>query len=78
MSLGNNIYRLRTQRNMSQGDLAERLDVSRQSISKWETDGAVPELDKLIKLSNIFGVTLDELVHRGDRKSTRLNSSHRA
>ena len=65
MSLGNNIYRLRTQRNMSQGDLAERLDVSRQSISKWETDGAVPELDKLIKLSNIFGVTLDELVHGG-------------
>ena len=63
MSLGNNIYRLRTQRNMSQGDLAEQLDVSRQSISKWETDGAVPELDKLIKLSNIFGVTLDELVH---------------
>ena len=65
MSLGNNIYRLRTSRNMSQGDLAERLDVSRQSISKWETDGAVPELDKLIKLSNIFGVTLDELVHGG-------------
>ena len=63
MSLGNNIYRLRTQRNMSQGDLAEQLDVSRQSISKWETDGAVPELDKLIKLSSIFGVTLDELVH---------------
>ena len=63
MSLGNNIYRLRTARNMSQGDLAEQLDVSRQSISKWETDGAVPELDKLIKLSNIFGVTLDELVH---------------
>ena len=65
MTLGNNIYRLRTQRNMSQGDLAEQLDVSRQSISKWEPDGAVPELDKLIKLSNIFGVTLDELVHGG-------------
>ena len=63
MSLGNNIYRLRTARNMSQGDLADALGVSRQSISKWETDGAVPELDKLIKLSNIFGVTLDELVH---------------
>ena len=63
MSLGNNIHRLRTKLNMSQGDLAEALGVSRQSISKWETDGAVPELDKLIKLSSIFGVTLDELVH---------------
>ena len=63
MSLGNNIHRLRTKLNMSQGDLAEALGVSRQSISKRETDGAVPELDKLVKLSNIFGVTLDELVH---------------
>lgn len=62
MSLGKNIYRLRTARELSQGDLADALDVSRQSISKWETDGAVPELDKLVKLSGLFGVTLDELV----------------
>lgn len=62
MSLGENIYRLRAARNMSQGDLAEVLDVSRQSISKWETDGATPELDKLMKLAELFGVTLDELV----------------
>ena len=70
MTLGGNIHRLRTKRNMSQGDLAETLGVSRQSISKWETDGAVPELDKLIKLSNIFGVTLDELVHGEDAAPT--------
>lgn len=63
MSLGSNIHRLRTKHNMSQGALADELGVSRQSISKWETDGAVPELDKLVKLSNLFGVTLDELVH---------------
>ena len=63
MSLGSNIHRLRTKHNMSQGSLADELGVSRQSISKWETDGAVPELDKLVKLSNLFGVTLDELVH---------------
>lgn len=62
LHLGENICRLRTARNMSQGDLAEALDVSRQSISKWETGGAVPELDKLMKLSALFGVTLDELV----------------
>lgn len=63
MTLGGNIHRLRTKLNMSQGDLADALGVSRQSISKWETDGAVPELDKLVKLSSIFGVSLDELVH---------------
>ena len=49
------------QKNMSQSDLAEALEVPRQSISKWETDSSVPELDKLVRLSECFGVTLDEL-----------------
>ena len=62
MSLGETIYRLRTEMGLSQGDLAEMLDVSRQSISKWENNSAVPDLDKLIKLGEIFGVSLDELV----------------
>ena len=62
MSLGTTISRLRAEKKLSQGDLADALGVSRQSISKWETDASVPELDKLIKLSQLFGVTLDELV----------------
>ena len=62
MSLGERICKLRTEKEMSQGDLADALEVSRQSISKWETNGSVPELDKLVKLSEIFGVSLDELV----------------
>ena len=62
MTLGERIYKLRTEKEMSQGDLADALEVSRQSISKWETNGSVPELDKLIKLSEIFGVSLDELL----------------
>ena len=65
MNLGERIYQLRTQRNMSQGDLAEQLDVSRQSVSKWENNSAVPDLDKLLKLSELFELTLDELV-KGD------------
>ena len=65
MTLGENIVRLRTQKNWSQGDLADALDISRQSVSKWETDASIPELDKLLKLSELFGVTLDELV-RGE------------
>ena len=63
MELGNNIYRLRTKQRMSQGDLADALEVSRQSVSKWETGSAVPELDKLIKMSKLFGISLDELVN---------------
>lgn len=62
MNLGSTITRLRTQRGLSQGDLAEALDVSRQSVSKWETNASVPDLDKLVKLSQFFAVTLDELV----------------
>lgn len=68
MCLGETIYRLRTEKGMSQGDLAEALSVSRQSVSKWETDGATPDLEKLIKLSELFGVSLDELV-KGDAAS---------
>ncbi len=62
MNLGERIYALRTERNLSQGDLADALDVSRQSISKWENNNSVPDLDKLVKLSTLFGVSLDELV----------------
>lgn len=69
MTLGENIVRLRTQKNWSQGDLADALDISRQSVSKWETDASIPELDKLLKLSELFGVTLSRRRLRPSRKS---------
>lgn len=62
MTLGQRLSHLRTGAGLSQDALAEQLGVSRQSVSKWETDGSVPELDKLVRLSQVFGVTLDELV----------------
>ena len=65
MTLGEKISALRNQLGMSQGDLAEKINVSRQSVSKWETNTSVPELDKLIQLSELFQITLDELV-KGD------------
>lgn len=64
MELGKRIYSYRTKLNMSQGDLADALGVSRQSVSKWENGNATPDLDKLVKLSELFGITLDELVGR--------------
>ncbi len=64
MSIGTKIFELRSAKNLSQSDLADLLNVSRQSVSKWETDAAVPDLDKLIKLCDVFGVTLDELTCR--------------
>ena len=68
MSIGNNIYKLRTSKNLSQGELADQLDVSRQSVSKWETDAAVPDLDKLMKLCDVFEVSLDEITDRETHK----------
>lgn len=70
MTIGEKIYKLRTERNLSQGELSEMLEVSRQSISKWENGAATPDLDKIIKLSEIFGITIDELV-----KSNEVSAS---
>lgn len=73
MSLGNNIYNLRSKADLSQEELAAKLGVSRQSVSKWETDASVPDVDKLIQLSKIFGVTLDELVKgEGDQQQADI------
>ena len=50
MTLGENLQSLRKEAGLSQEEVAQRLFVSRQSVSKWETDGSVPELEKLMKL----------------------------
>ena len=62
MDLGERLYQLRKARNLSQGEVPDALGVSRQSVSKWENNTSVPELDKLVKLGELFGLTLDELV----------------
>lgn len=62
MTLAEKILELRTAQGLSQGDLAERLEVSRQSVSKWETGQSVPDLDKIIRLADLFGVSVDQLV----------------
>lgn len=62
MTFADKIIALRRQQGWSQEDLSEQLDVSRQSISKWESGASVPELDKILKLSRIFGVSTDCLL----------------
>jgi len=66
MKLNEQIYKYRCEKKMSQIEFAEVLGVSRQSVSKWETGAAVPELSKLILMSELFGVSLDELVKGSD------------
>lgn len=64
MSLGENLQFLRKRDNITQEQLAERLDVSRQSVSKWESDTTYPEMDKLIQLSQMFHCTMDDLLQK--------------
>lgn len=64
MSLGENLQFLRKRENVTQEQLAEMLEVSRQSVSKWESDTTYPEMDKLLQISGIFHCTLDDLVQK--------------
>ncbi len=60
--LSERIYSFRRRSGLSQEQLAEKIGVSRQSVSKWESGAATPELEKLLALSECFGVPLDALV----------------
>ncbi len=63
MTIGQKIVQLRTAAEISQEHLAETLGVSRQSVSKWEMDQALPQIDKVLQLSELFNITTDELLH---------------
>ena len=67
---------LRKQANLSQEDLAERINVSRQAISKWERGEAYPDIENLIALSKLFDVSLDFLVYGTDNASAASDASN--
>lgn len=62
MILAEKIITLRKRMNWSQEELAEKLDISRQSVSKWEVGATIPDLDKILKMSELFGVSTDYLL----------------
>lgn len=66
LNLGDKIKKLRKENNLSQEQLAEKLNVSKQAISKWESNKAYPDIDNLILLRNIFNVNLDDLIIGGN------------
>ena len=68
MSLGKNIQYLRKMNKLKQDQLAEKMGVSRQTISRWESDEVTPELSKLVEMCSLFSCNMDELV-RGDLTS---------
>ena len=72
--LSETLYKLRKQSGLSQEQLAEKLNVSRQSISKWESGASVPETEKLIAISDFFEVSLDVLLKEESSVDTSKNS----
>ena len=82
LNLGEKIYNLRKKRNLSQEDLASILNVSRQTISKWETGESNPDIDKIVPLCNFFEISTDEFLKGKDivyeRKLTKEKSRNKA
>lgn len=62
MNLGNNLFNARKKSGLSQEEVAGRLGVSRQTISKWELDETLPDIRQSKKLANLYGMSLDELI----------------
>lgn len=74
MSLGNNIGFLRKQKKLTQEQLADRMSVSRQTVSRWESDEVVPELDRLVEMCGIFACKLDALVREDLSRQSEIYS----
>lgn len=75
MVLGEKIQKLRKENNLSQEQLAEKLNISRQALSKWELGTSIPEVDKIILLSNYFKVTTDYLLKDDLDKEIGINQN---
>lgn len=76
MTIGEQIQNLRIAKNFTQEQFAELLEVSRQSVSKWELGQAVPDVDKIIRMSELFGVTTDRLLLREPQEPVKENPLH--
>lgn len=75
MNLGNNILKLRKEKHLSQEQLAEKINVTRQTISNWENGKFYPDIDSLVNLSKFFNVSLDVLLSYDDKVLDYLKDS---
>ncbi len=72
MTFGQKLKKLRSENNLTQEQLADRIFVTRTAISKWETDNGYPSIDSLKALSNIFAISIDELISDADIENKKL------
>ena len=76
-SFGTRLADIRKEHNMTQNDIADRLNISAQAVSKWENDMTMPDIDTLVKLSDIFDMSLDELVGKQKSEPTLVPAEQR-
>lgn len=70
MDLGKKLYELRKEKNLSQEEVADKLNVTRQTVSKWETNQSTPDFDKIVPLCELFGISTEELL-TGKKNETK-------
>jgi transcriptional regulator with XRE-family HTH domain len=72
MNIGQRIYKIRQQKNITQEQLAKDLAISRQAVSKWESGKAIPDIENLMYISSLYGVSLDELIKGDDKVGQKI------
>jgi transcriptional regulator with XRE-family HTH domain len=72
MDIGLKIKQLREEKGLSQDGLAEQLHVTRQAVSKWESGKGCPDIENIISISNVFGVSLDELIKNSKQVEDKI------
>ena len=73
MSIGKKLYELRKQKGLSQEEVADKLNVSRQTVSKWETDQSMPDFDKIVPICELYSITTDELLLGSKKEETKIS-----
>ena len=73
MSLGERLYELRKEKHLSQEQVAEQLNVTRQTISKWETDESKPDFDKIVPICNLYEISTEQLLTGNVKEEVVVN-----
>lgn len=74
MNLGERLFELRKSKNLTQDDVAEKLNVTRQTVSKWETNQSTPDFDKIAPLCDLYGISPNELL-KGEKENKKKENS---
>ncbi len=72
MSIGGKLYELRKKKGFSQEEVADKLNVSRQTVSKWETDQSMPDFDKIVPICELYSITTDELLLGNKKEDSEI------